>query len=149
MNLQEFLKNAFYTELPLRATAFGHLEVSATLNQIPLLLLIDTGAASTVLDISFVNENGFHLIDTAIKGGGVGTTDLTIHQLHVVELNLAGFVMHDITIYAADLQHVKQSLMERGETAIPSGVIGADILSSHKAIIDYENLKLYLRTDAI
>ncbi len=145
MTLQEFLDEKQYTTVSMRGTQFGHLEVAASINNISTLLLVDTGAASTVIDIAFAHEHGLPLTDTTITGGGVGTSDLVIHQLDNIHIDLGGFTLENTTIYAADLQHVKQSLSDKGETAIPSGVIGADILSRHHAIIDYQNLKLYLQ----
>lgn len=145
MTIPQYFESINYSTLKLRQTNFGHLEIAAIINNVEVLFLVDTGAASTVIDISFAQEHGFEIIETEIKGGGVGTSELTIHQLDNVHLKLYDFVLENITIYAADLQHVKQSLIERGETSIPCGVIGADILHQHSAVIDYENLNLYLR----
>lgn len=48
-------------------------------------------------------------------------------------------------LYAIDLKHVKQSLLEKGVTRPANGIIGADVLNYHKAIIDYANQLLYLQ----
>jgi hypothetical protein len=147
MNLDEFLEGQDYQSIKLRATDFGHLEIPATINGIEVLLLIDTGAASTVIDIAFAQEHGIELIDTAIRGGGVGTSDLVIHEVKEALVRLNGFEFPPLTIFAADLSHVKQSLADKGETRLPSGVVGADILRNYDALIDYPNLALYLKNN--
>ncbi|MGV3527392.1 MAG: retroviral-like aspartic protease family protein [Flavisolibacter sp.] len=145
MNLEEILRQNSYTAIPLRATQFGHLEINAAINDIPVLLLVDTGAASTVIDIDFAREKELPLLETTIMGGGVGTSELVIFQLQPVQLMLHALPFPETTLYAADLQHVKQSLLDKGETQLPCGVIGADILFERNAVIDYRNLLLYLQ----
>ena len=143
--LDDILRENNYTSIPLRATNFGHLELKATINGFEALFLVDTGAASTVIDLAFVEDKQLPVMETTIKGGGVGTSDLVIYQLEAVDIYLEHFFLSGVTIYAADLRHVKESLLEKGETSIPSGVIGADILFNQKAIIDYPNLVLYMQ----
>lgn len=145
MTRKEVLLSEGYAALPLRATSFGHLEINATVNGVESLFLIDTGAASTVIDTGFAMENSWPVTETEIKGGGVGTSELVIYQLETESFIMGGYPVAGVTLFAADLQHVKQSLLDKGETQIPCGVIGADILFQHKAVIDYENLLLYLK----
>lgn len=145
MNLEEVLIQNNYTAIPLRATQFGHLEIQASINEISVLLLVDTGAASTVIDLDFALEKDLPLLETTIMGGGVGTSELVIFQLQPVSLTLHELYLPDATLYAADLRHVKQSLVDKGETQLPCGVMGADILFEKGAVIDYRNLVLYLQ----
>jgi hypothetical protein len=142
--LDELLLKEGYRHIPLRSTNFGHLELSVHLNGVETIFLLDTGAASTVIDVEFAKGNDLHLQETFIKGGGVGTSTLDIFQLDEQELNFGDFILSDITIYAVDLSHVRQTLIDKGETVLPCGVIGADILITHKAVIDYSTLRLYL-----
>lgn len=143
--LKKYLARKKYTPIPLRKTNFGHLELNVLLNGIDTIFLLDTGAASTVIDIQYANQNNLILITTSIKGGGVGTSELEIFQLDEQQLQIGEFAVTNTTIYAVDLSHVKQSLLDKGETTLPTGVIGADILFDHKAIIDYEGLLLFLK----
>lgn len=145
MNLTSLLFEQNYKAIPLRATAFGHLEIAATINGIDVLFLLDTGAASTVIDTGFAAEHGLQVEETSITGGGVGTSELIIYQLATTRLVLAGFHVDELPVFAADLQHVKQSLIDKGETQIPCGVLGADLLFHHKAVIDYPSLQLFLQ----
>lgn len=143
--INDFLENQLYATIPLRATQFGHLEVNGFINDIPALFLLDTGAASTVIDISFAQENGLQLMETTITGGGVGTSELLIYQLAPATLQLSNVWLEEATIFAADLQHVKQSLLDKGETSLPCGVLGADLLINHEAVIHYGEMLLYLK----
>lgn len=142
--LDECLKQKGYSAIPLRETIAGHLELKVTLSNTEVFFLLDTGAGNTVIDIEFARDNNLNPTELETKGGGVGTSELQIFQLRIDELTLDNFLVKDIPIYAVDLTHVKQSLLAKGETNLPVGVIGADILRQHRAVIDYAADKLYL-----
>ena len=52
-------------------------------------------------------------------------------------------------LHAIDLRHVKQTLREKGVDRPANGIIGADVLNHHKAIIDYANQLLYLQKQPV
>jgi hypothetical protein len=52
-------------------------------------------------------------------------------------------------LHAIDLRHIKQSLLEKGVSRPANGIIGADVLNHHKAIIDYANQLLYLQKQPV
>jgi hypothetical protein len=134
-----------YTGIPMRETLLGHLELKGRINNIETSFLLDTGAANTVVGIDFVREYEFAFTETEHKGGGVGTSSLDIYQLDSAELYLENFQITGCTVFAVDLSHVHASLTAKGETNLPAGVIGADILMKHQAIINYPLKMLFLK----
>ena len=72
---------------------------------------------------------------------------MDFYKLQPKLLEISGFNLHDPVMYAMDFQHVKQALISKGIENPAQGVIGADILITHKAIIDYGNQKLYLKKE--
>lgn len=46
--------------------------------------------------------------------------------------------------YAVDLTHVNEGLVTKGASRV-QGVLGADVLTCHQAIIDYATMSLFLR----
>ena len=145
--LSEFLKQQAFKEIELRQTNVGHFELIVTLNGVDANFLVDTGAAGTVIDIDLANKHELFLNETDFKGGGVGTSELTVFQLEVSELRMGDFSLENVTIHAIDFTHIKESLLMKGETQLPDGILGADILIPHKAIIDCGSGYLYLKND--
>lgn len=57
-SLAAFLDAAGYRQIQLERTGVGHFEAAGTLNHRPVRVLIDTGAASTVVSLALARELG-------------------------------------------------------------------------------------------
>ena len=69
---------------------------------------------------------------------------LAIHALDGVTLSLDGRPLRsDDGIYAVDLMHVNEGLVKKGASRV-QGVLGADVLTYHRAVIDYATMSLFL-----
>lgn len=121
----------------------GHLQLVGSLHNAPIDMLLDTGAASTVIDLSYCRATGIPTRDTGKRGGGAGGTTLAIHVLDGVTLSLDDRPLHGDGIYAVDLGHVNEGLVAKGASRV-HGVIGADVLTHHQAVIDYATMSLFL-----
>ena len=142
--LKNCLKNKGYKVIPLQRTAIGHLAVTVLLNGRQVDFIVDTGAASTVMDIDYAREMKLPMVETGLQGGGIGTSQLRIFRLELDEAKMGDLLLKDLSLYAVDFTHVKESLKRKGETKFPAGVIGADVFIRHKAVIDYGSRQLYL-----
>lgn len=114
--------------------------IRVKLNNKTTNLLIDTGAAASLLDINQANEYDFKFNVTDQKFTGVG--GLT-NRYRVSNYKFD----HDSTTlkiypFGADLKTVSESFMESGLQV--AGVIGSDFLRTNDAIIDYKNNKLII-----
>jgi hypothetical protein len=145
--LRELLEKQNYTEIDLQQTAIGHFQIEAFIDGIAAHFIIDTGAASTVIDLEFAQINNMAIEDTGEQGGGVGNSKMDFYRLQPKLLLISSLSLQDPVIYAMDFQHVKDALISKGIDNPAQGVIGADILIPHKAIIDYANKKLYLKKE--
>ncbi len=132
----------------------GHLRIDAQLDGHAGQLIVDTGASRTVLDRTKTLELGFLINELETLAGGLGTTThaLSICTLqHVVLGNdVAGDAEHSLVlgtrdIHVLDLTHVNAALEKAGDPAV-FGVLGADIMFEHRAVIDYGKALLYLHT---
>ena len=81
--------------------------------------------------------------DTGRLGGGAGGATLAIYALDGAILSLDGRALRSDGIYALDLSHVNQGLTMKGATRV-QGVLGADVLTYHRAVIDYATMSLFL-----
>ncbi len=125
----------------------GHLQLAGSLNGQPVDLLVDTGASATVVDLGYCQSHGIPIKQTAAQGGGAGSAALAIYALEGAELQIGGSPIPPAKVRAIDLSHVNESLIRKGAGPI-QGVVGADLLLRHEAVIDYANLSLFLRLAA-
>src|ERR1700753_372694 len=135
--LYDILKKENYRPIALQKTIVGHFEVIVSVNGIDTNFIVDTGAAKTIIDLSFARYYDMALQESTISAGGLGTTSMALYTLKSINLLIGEFLLFLPEPYAMDLRHVKQSLKNRGITKPANGVIGSDILLHHKAIIDY------------
>jgi hypothetical protein len=148
LNLSEILAEENYIGIDLEQTMVGHFQIEAIIDDITIHFIVDTGAASTVIDLEFAQQNNMVIEPTGEQGGGVGNSQMDFYKLQPKELHIRNFRLKDPVMYAMDFQHVRQALISKGIENPAQGVIGADILIAHKAIIDYAGQKLYLKEDA-
>jgi len=141
--LDDVLTGFGFCRYALTRTRVGHWRLVAELADQQLDVLLDTGAASTVVDLGFCREHGIALRETGKKGGGAGGVNLEIYALDDVQFCLGEIPLKSDGIYALDLSHVNEGLTMKG--AEPThAVLGADILTYHQAVIDYASGSLYL-----
>jgi len=141
--LSELLSRHGFHRHPLLRNQVGHLQLIGQLQDRAIDILVDTGAASTVVDLAYCREMGIPVRDTGELGGGAGGATLAIYALDGATLSLGGRPLRSDGIYALDLTHVNQGLTMKGATRV-QGVLGADILTYHQSVIDYATMSLFL-----
>ena len=122
-----------------------HLLLDARLNGQPARLLVDTGASRTVFDkeriLRFLQDAVFQPSDKASTG--LGTDSMESHLVNAASLQIGDLRIDDLELVVLDLVHVNQSYEKIGIEAI-DGVLGSELLSAHKAVIDFGKLELRL-----
>jgi len=142
--LDELLTGFGFCRYALTRTPAGHWQLKAELADQSLDVLVDTGAANTVVDLGFCRERRIALRETGKKGGGAGGVNLEIYALDDVQFCLGEIPLKSDGVYALDLSHVNEGLAMKG--AEPAhAVLGADILTYHQAVIDYASGSFYLK----
>ncbi|NJO63296.1 MAG: hypothetical protein HC836_35300 [Richelia sp. RM2_1_2] len=103
-------------------------------------LLVDTGAAYTILDINQAKKYGYEYHDTDIEiigiGGRLNRFRLTNYNIEHNESKLI------VRPYGADLNIVAKSFSDHGLNIV--GIIGSDFFTTAQAVIDYKENKLIL-----
>ncbi|MBU0489906.1 MAG: retroviral-like aspartic protease family protein [Bacteroidetes bacterium] len=123
-----------------------HLFLSATLNEKPARLLVDTGASRTVFDINragtFFEKDEFRRNEELSTG--LGTNSMESHYAVADSLELGILRLKDVTIILLDMAYVNDSyrLLQIPEI---DGVIGSDLLRKLDGIIDFRKRMLSLR----
>lgn len=147
--LYDLLKENNYRPSALTKTVVGHFEMMVSLDGTDTNFIVDTGAAKTVVDLSFARQQNLELQESTIQVCGLGSNRMVLYRIKSATLMVGEFRLFLPELHAIDLRHIKQSLLEKGVSRPANGIIGADVLNHHKAIIDYANQLIYLQKQAV
>lgn len=144
MSLVSFLDQNGYARIPLSKSGVGHFHTDGLLNDRPLSVLVDTGAASTVFSLDIAREMNLPLTKLSIQGGGAGAARLDVYQIEGARFRIGDITPKVRALLALDLTHVNEAAALRGSGPIDA-VLGADVLEAYQAVIDYGSSSLYLK----
>jgi aspartyl protease len=144
VSLSAFLESEGYRRVPLTRNGVGHFETGGTLAGRAVRVLIDTGAASTVVSFALAQELGLKLTPLGRKGGGAGAAQIEIFQLEDSTLQLDHALPRPKALYAMDLSHVNAALALKGATPVEV-ILGVDVFERQAAVIDYGSSSLFLK----
>lgn len=139
---KELIKRGY---VPIRLTLIKtlHLVVKAKINKTEGLFVVDTGASNTCVGVEFAEYFGLKKKLSEIKASGAGAVGIETHLSKNNELTIGKWSKNRVNLILFDLSHINQALVFYGFEPV-QGIIGADILKKHKAIIDYSQKILYL-----
>lgn len=132
-----------FRPIALKPSAVGHFHAQGQLNGRPIEIIIDTGASNTVVDRQWAEAQRLPLIPINQTGGGVGGASMALARVDGAMLEIEGVLLPGVSVIAIDLTSVAQQLKARGVVP-PQLVIGADVLRSRRAVIDYATATLWL-----
>jgi len=137
--------------LPMEITSIQgdgfHVFPIVSLGRKKLRLLVDTGASRTVLDLSRVKQRFPDLELKEIDRLSTGLGAIAVPGMSAVLENLR-FGSLKMKVYQTmilDLSHVNKSYIELKLPEV-DGVLGSDLLSRFKAVIDYRKSLITLRS---
>ncbi len=142
-NLSPILKKERYKKIKFKITKTQHLLIKAEVNGIKGKFILDTGASNTCICSSNSEFFGLKLSHSKTKAAGAGATGMFTQIAKNNSLKMGAWKNPDLDIVIFDLSHVNEALVTHKEKSV-HGIIGADILLSGKAIIDYNERDLYL-----
>jgi len=150
LELNAFLCQKGYHAIPFTKNAVGHLLVDVIVNGVKGIFILDTGAGNTIVDTNHADRLQLILQkdNTNFDGAGAGGQGLEVIPSKGNRLEIGSYVIPDFTLCVMTLfEHVSQALAKAGVHEDLSGVIGVDVLLPGKAIIDYNEMMLYLLPD--
>lgn len=142
--LGAFLKNRGFTEVPMRRQAISDFEISVDVNRRRAVLLVDTGAAITLLDSDLSRRAGIDLRRTDLTVGGAGGGRQRIAIGVVKNLQLSSLRVRSAAIAVSEISTASTQLTDAGKPAL-DGYLGADFLRMRSAVIDCARMRLYLK----
>ena len=123
-----------------------HIYIRARINRKKARMLVDTGASRTVFDpvqISKIIDN-LQLEEIDRLSTGLGTNSMPSQTTVIERLSFGDLLLRDFKAVVIDMSHVNESYKMLGMSPI-TGVVGGDILTRYKAVIDYRKKELRLR----
>jgi len=143
-SLAEFLFRKNYQQVSLIKLATGHMLIEASINDVPGVFILDTGASTTVVDEKNIKLFGLKVVMEGIKGAGAGGGGLTVYSSSDNKLSINEYHISPFKLAAMNFEHVNTGLQDHGVSEIIHGVLGADLLEEANAIIDCSGMHLYL-----
>jgi hypothetical protein len=140
--LRSILEREGYTRVQVNRLGSGYLTVAVRFDGMELSLIIDTGAPRTQLDwkrlqrlreISQKPPEARKSESIVISGSGSPGS-----------FELAGFRTRELRIGNTDLDELNTRNSQKHGDPPVDGLLGADVLDAHLAVIDYWHFELYL-----
>jgi len=142
--LYQFLRSRGYTRVRLLTLPTNHYVVIATLNGTLGRFILDTGASTTCVSTELATHFHLNPKPSEEKASSASANELDTEVAHHNELVIGSWSSKRRSVVLFDMQAVNHAL-QKHDIEVVDGIIGADILQSVNAIIDYKNDWLYLR----
>ena len=145
-NLGAVLRRNGWTEIPLGRVSYSEFELRAQVNDADFVLLVDTGAAVTLIDRTAAVAAGIRPEKTDILIGGAGKGRRQPLLVGTARSFRAGGFRssEEFRVSLSDITKFSIRFSREGKPII-AGYLGNDFLRARSAVIDCANLKLYLR----
>lgn len=141
--LPDFLKKEKYKKIKFKVSKTQHLLVKASINGVKGNFILDTGASTSCVGFESISLFLLEAKNSKTKASGAGATGMITQTSEGNRMQLGNWQHLDFTIVIFDLSHVNEALLAYKAKPV-HGIIGADILTKGKAVVDYYNQYLYL-----
>ena len=142
--LYQLLRPKGYTRVLLQTLPTNHYVLIATLNGVEGRFILDTGASTTCVSAELTAHFHLNAKPSEEKASSASANELDTEVAHHNELVIGSWSSKRRSVVLFDMQAVNHALQKLDIKSV-DGIIGADILQSTKAVIDYQNDWLYLK----
>ena len=131
--------------MPLRVSEGYNLYVDGAINGAPARLMVDTGAFATLLHRGFVRQMRIPLHETPFSSSAVNLKQRGVEVARIRRLSVGSVDIMGKDVGVIDLEGLIHGGLLRASPPV-AGLLGAEILRAHHAIIDFGTRTLYLRS---
>ena len=144
MNLPAYLQSLGYVEIPFAITRVNHIVIHAKVNGEDVVLIVDTGASRTCIAKSCAERLGLTSgrVENVAVSFALPKKTKAVSKLE--SLDIGSLHLTNIETWLVDFSYINM-LVQMKDEEFCDGVLGADILQSKSAVIDYRCRKLYLK----
>lgn len=133
-----------FHKMPIYVSEGYNLFVNSSINGTRTRLLVDTGAVVTTLHLPFVRQLHIPHYDTSITSSGINRREDAVQVATVRKLSVGSVNVFGKAIGVADLNWLFPENNSRRSRAV-GGLLGAELLKSNHAVIDFGTRTLYLK----
>ena len=142
--LKDLLNNQQFVKVKLYKIKTQHLICFGSINNVKATFLIDTGASNSCISIENIDVYDLKTEGEKFEASGASDKKMEAILSRECRFKLGRFSMKKQKFVLLDLNHIN-SLLESQNVKKINGIIGAEFLKAAKAIIDYDNLNLFLK----
>ena len=107
--------------------------------------IIDTGASNSCIDLKLCDFYNINYEKSAEKASSATDQISNTMISNKNQIKIGKWFKKNMTIVLFDMTFINKTLNEQGIERV-SGIIGSDLLKKGKAIIDYSENKLFLKS---
>lgn len=133
-----------FSRVPLKKINTNHFEIKATVNGISGKFILDTGASNSCIGTDSVAHFNIKATDSEVKAAGAGAVGMVTQVAEDCPLQIGAWKKRNISFVVFDLSHVNEAL-DLAKAKAVHGIIGADVLKTARAVIDYGRNCMYLK----
>lgn len=141
--LLDFFKNTKYKRISFRLSKTQHLLITAKVNGVKGRFILDTGASNSCIGFDCITKFQLETRHTQTKAAGAGAVGMPTEQSLSNVLQIGRWKNNNFSFVVFDLTHINTALTQYKVKPV-DGIIGADVLLTGNAIIDYTNKYLFL-----
>ena len=145
MKLKSLLKKSGYLSISIKRLKTNHIQVKAEINSVKGVFLIDTGASNSCIDLKLCDFYNINYEKSAEKASSATDQISNTMISNKNQIKIGKWFKKNMTIVLFDMTFINKTLNEQGIESV-SGIIGSDLLKKGKAIIDYSENKLFLKS---
>ena len=142
--LYQLLRSKGYTRVRLQTLPTNHYVVVANLNGVEGRFILDTGASTTCVSAELTAHFHLNAKPSEEKASSASANELDTEVAYHNNLKVGSWYSQRRSVVLFDMQAVNHALQKLDIESV-DGIIGADVLQSTKAVIDYQNDWFYLR----
>ena len=142
--LYQLLRFKGYTRVRLQTLPTNHYVVVANLNGVEGRFILDTGASTTCVSAELTAHFHLNAKPSEEKASSASANELDMEVAYHNNLKVGLWYSQRRSVVLFDMQAVNHALQKLDIESV-DGIIGADVLQSTKAVIDYQNDWFYLR----
>jgi predicted aspartyl protease len=133
-----------FHKMPIYVSEDYNLFVNSSINGTRTRLLVDTGAVVTTLHLPFVRQLHIPYYETSITSSGINRREDAVEVARVRKLSVGSVDLFGKAIGVADLNWLFPENNSRRSQPV-GGLLGAELLESNHAVIDFGTRTLYLK----
>ena len=144
MKLKSLLKKSGYLSISFKRLKTNHIQVKAEINSVKGLFIIDTGASNSCIDLKLCDFYNISYEKSSEKASSATDQISNTMISKKNQIKIGKWLKKNMTIVLFDMTFINKTLNEHGTEMLWDN--RSDLLKKGKAIIDYSENKLFLKS---